>query len=308
MGETLRTVGLWLGIWILPLLAIAFLFGPSHVLAKIGWYFSYLAMFTFGGAYAVLAWMAQDAVEVYRWLAPGEMVDGLGLAETTPGPLILVTQFVGFLAAFREGGGNPWAMGVLGAAVTLWATFAPCFLWIFAGARYVERLHAEPRLKSALAAVTAAVVGVILNLTVWFALHVLFATVNQHTAGPLRFVLPEVQSVSWAGGHAFGPCVRADVPSASGRHSDAGGMCGPGAGVAIGGVRRTGPCRRVWRAAKGTGPARGRRWKVAARNARVARTQGSAGRTAAGSGSYSISPTRRGRPATRPASGRWATC
>ena len=112
------------------------------------------------------------------------MLDGLGLAETTPGPLILVTEFVGFLAAHRHGGGNPWAMGVLGALVTLWATFAPCFLWIFAGAPYIERLNAEPRLKAALAAVTAAVVGVILNLTVWFALHVLFATVTETWAGP----------------------------------------------------------------------------------------------------------------------------
>ena len=111
------------------------------------------------------------------------MLDGLGLAETTPGPLILVTEFVGFLAAFRQGGGNPWAMGTLGAIVTLWATFAPCFLWIFAGAPYIERLNAEPRLKSALAAVTAAVVGVILNLTVWFGLHVLFASLHEVQRG-----------------------------------------------------------------------------------------------------------------------------
>ena len=147
------------------------------------WFFSKLAVVTFGGAYAVLAYMAQDVVESYRWLSAGEMLDGLGLAETTPGPLILVTEFVGFLAAHRHGGGNPWAMGVLGALVTLWATFAPCFLWIFAGAPYIERLNAEPRLKSALAAVTAAVVGVILNLTVWFALHVLFARVSDAAGG-----------------------------------------------------------------------------------------------------------------------------
>ncbi len=115
------------------------------------WFFSKLAVVTFGGAYAVLAYMAQDVVESYGWLTAGEMLDGLGLAETTPGPLILVTEFVGFLAAHRHGGGNPWAMGVLGALVTLWATFAPCFLWIFAGAPYIERLNAEPRLKSALA-------------------------------------------------------------------------------------------------------------------------------------------------------------
>jgi chromate transporter len=140
--------------------------------------------------------MAQDVVQSYRWLSAGEMLDGLGLAETTPGPLILVTEFVGFLAAHRHGGGNPWAMGLLGALVTLWATFAPCFLWIFAGAPYIERLNAEPRLKSALAAVTAAVVGVILNLTVWFALHVLFTRVGEEHAGPLRLHVPEFATLS----------------------------------------------------------------------------------------------------------------
>ena len=131
----------------LPLLALAAIFGRGHVLTQLALFFSKLAVVTFGGAYAVLAYMAQDVVEAYRWLTPGEMLDGLGLAETTPGPLILVTEFVGFLAAHRHGGGNPWAMGVLGALVTLWATFAPCFLWIFVGAPYIERLNAEPRLQ-----------------------------------------------------------------------------------------------------------------------------------------------------------------
>ena len=159
---------------------------------------------TFGGAYAVLAYMAQDVVQSYRWLTAGEMLDGLGLAETTPGPLILVTEFVGFLAAHRHGGGNPWAMGLLGALVTLWATFAPCFLWIFAGAPYIERLNAEPRLKSALAAVTAAVVGVILNLTVWFALHVLFARVSEQHMGPLRLHVPDLASISVPAAAALG--------------------------------------------------------------------------------------------------------
>jgi chromate transporter len=166
------------------------------VLAEIGWFFSKLAVVTFGGAYAVLAYMAQDVVQHYGWLAPAEMLDGLGLAETTPGPLILVTEFVGFLAAFREGGGNPWAMGTLGALVTLWATFAPCFLWIFAGAPYIERLNAEPKLKSALAAVTAAVVGVILNLTVWFGLHVLFGKLHQTDVGPLSLLMPDPTSLN----------------------------------------------------------------------------------------------------------------
>jgi chromate transporter len=196
LGRTLATIVLWLAIWIVPLAALAAVFGPAHVLSQIAWFFSTLAVVTFGGAYAVLAYMAQDVVQSYRWLSAGEMLDGLGLAETTPGPLILVTEFVGFLAAHRHGGGNPWAMGLLGALVTLWATFAPCFLWIFVGAPYIERLNAEPRLKSALAAVTAAVVGVILNLTVWFALHVLFGRVSEQFVGPLRLHVPEFASIS----------------------------------------------------------------------------------------------------------------
>ena len=195
-AQTLRTVAIWLAIWVLPLAAITLIFGQAHVLSQLAIFFSKLALVTFGGAYAVLAYMAQDVVQSYGWLAAGEMLDGLGLAETTPGPLILVTEFVGFLAAHRHGGGNPWIMGTLGAIVTLWATFAPCFLWIFAGAPYIERLNAEPRLKAALAAVTAAVVGVIFNLTVWFAVHVLFASVTQHRAGPLRVLVPDVASAS----------------------------------------------------------------------------------------------------------------
>jgi chromate transporter len=197
LTRTLATTVLWLAIWVLPLAALAVMFGGSHVLSQLAVFFSKLAVVTFGGAYAVLAYMAQDVVQAYGWLTAGEMLDGLGLAETTPGPLILVTEFVGFLAAHRHGGGNPWAMGALGALVTLWATFAPCFLWIFAGAPYVERLNAEPRLRSALAAVTAAVVGVILNLTVWFAVHVLFAGVAERFAGPLRLLIPDPVSFSW---------------------------------------------------------------------------------------------------------------
>ena len=144
---------------------------------------------------SVLAYMAQQAVETYGWLSAGEMLDGLGLAETTPGPLILVTEFVGFLAGFRKGGEPALAFGLLGAAVTLWATFAPCFLWIFTGAPYVERLSANPRLAGALAGVTAAVVGVILNLSLWFALHVLFGNVAAVWHGPLRLWTPELASL-----------------------------------------------------------------------------------------------------------------
>ena len=194
-GDTARTVLLWLAVWILPLLLIAYAFGFDHVLAKLAWFFSKLAVVTFGGAYAVLAYMAQDAVEQYGWLRAGEMLDGLGLAETTPGPLILVNEFVGYLAAYRHGGGTPWAMGLLGALVVLWATFAPCFLWIFAGAPYVERIAAMPRLKSALSAITAAVVGVVLNLSVWFALHVLFRHVPEVIYGPLKFSAPDLATL-----------------------------------------------------------------------------------------------------------------
>jgi chromate transporter len=193
--QTVKTVALWLVIWAAPLLGLAALFGGDHVLTKLSIFFSKLAVVTFGGAYAVLAYMAQDVVQTHKWLQPGEMLDALGLAETTPGPLILVTEFVGYLSAHRFGGGNPVLMGTLGALVALWATFAPCFLWIFAGAPYIERLNAEPRLKAALAAVTAAVVGVILNLTVWFALNVLFRKVDTLSAGPLHLTVPQWASV-----------------------------------------------------------------------------------------------------------------
>jgi chromate transporter len=195
--DTLRTIAVWLAIWILPLLAIAAHFGPGHVLTELAWLYSKLAMVTFGGAYAVLAYLAQEIVETYRWLTPGEMLDALGLAETTPGPLILVTEFVGTLAAFRHGGGDPILIGILGALVTLWATFAPCFLWIFAGAPYIERLNAIPALRSALSAITAAVVGVILNLTVWFAQHVLFTSHSRAVIGPIDVDLPVWSSLRW---------------------------------------------------------------------------------------------------------------
>ena len=170
-------------------------FGRDHVLTDIAIFFSKLAIVTFGGAYSVLAYMAQQAVETYGWLSAGEMLDGLGLAETTPGPLILVTEFVGFLAGYRFGGEPKLVFGLLGAAITLWATFAPCFLWIFAGAPYVERLGTNPKLTGALSAVTAAVVGVILNLSLWFALHVFFAKVEPAWLGPLRLWLPDVSTL-----------------------------------------------------------------------------------------------------------------
>ena len=174
--------------WWAPVAIAALAFGPKHVLVSIGMFFSKLAVVSFGGAYALLAYMAQEAVQTYGWMTAPEMVDGLGLAETTPGPLILVTQFVGFLAAFRDAAPfSSIAAGVLGAAMTTWVTFTPSMLWIFAGAPFVEPLRANRQLSGALAAITAAVVGVILNLSVWFALHVLFGKVTEMHAGPLRW-------------------------------------------------------------------------------------------------------------------------
>ena len=197
LRQTLATALLWLGIWLAPLGAVTATLGPDHVLSKVGWFFSVLAVVTFGGAYAVLAYMAQQAVETYAWLAPGQMLDGLGLAETTPGPLILVTEFVGFQAGFQAGGEAPLVLATLAALVALWATFAPCFLWIFVGAPHVERLRGRPRVTGALAAITAAVVGVIGYLAVWFALHTLFAELDEAWFGPLRLFLPVVESLDW---------------------------------------------------------------------------------------------------------------
>jgi chromate transporter len=175
-------------VWWAPVGLAALALGPDHVLVGIGTFFSKLAVVSFGGAYALLAYMAQQAVETHHWMTAPEMVDGLGLAETTPGPLILVTQFVGFLAAFRDFAPfSAVTAGILGAAMTTWVTFTPSMLWIFAGAPFVEHLRGNRRLSGALAAITAAVVGVILNLTVWFALHVLFGQVTEMHAGPLRW-------------------------------------------------------------------------------------------------------------------------
>jgi len=188
-----RTVVVWLAIWWFPLVALA-LFNAHEILLEIGRFFSTLAVVTFGGAYAVLAYMAQDVVVQFGWLNAGEMVDALGLAETTPGPLILVTQFVGFLAGFNSGGP---LLGFSAALVALWVTFTPCFLWIFSGAPYIDWISSQPKLKSALTAITASVVGVILNLSIWFALHVLFGSVEQKTIGPLTLWHPEWLSIQW---------------------------------------------------------------------------------------------------------------
>ena len=186
--QAMRALAVGFVLWWAPLVVAVLLFGWDHVFADIGLFFSKLAVVSFGGAYALLAYMAQQAVENYHWMSAAEMVDGLGLAETTPGPLILVTQFVGFLAAYRDAAPfSPVVAGVLGAALTTWVTFVPPIALIFAGAPFVEQLRANQRLSGALAAITAAVVGVILNLTVWFALHVLFGQVREARAGPLRW-------------------------------------------------------------------------------------------------------------------------
>lgn len=166
------TTALWLTIWLGPVFALGLVLGWDHVLAQVAVFFSQMAVLTFGGAYAVLAWVAQAAVETHGWLSAEAMLDGLAMAETTPGPLIMVTQFVGFMAGFTGAG---LVMATFAALVTVWATFAPCFLWIFAGAPFAERLRASPPLAGALSAVTAAVVGVIGNLALWFTIHALFA-------------------------------------------------------------------------------------------------------------------------------------
>lgn len=188
------TAAVCLVLWLVPV-AVSMAWGQG-AFGAIGLFFSKMAVVTFGGAYAVLAYVAQQAVEVHGWLEPVEMMDGLGLAETTPGPLILVNQFVGFLAGFRNPGGfSPWMGGILGATLTVWVTFVPCFLWILAGAPYVEVLRGYHALSGALAAITAAVVGVIFNLGLWFALHVLFGRVEEMRSGPLRLFIPEMASL-----------------------------------------------------------------------------------------------------------------
>jgi chromate transporter len=187
-----------LAAWWAPVVLVAATLGAGHILTSIGLLFSKLAVVTFGGAYAVLAYLAQETVENYGWLTAEQMVDGLGLAETTPGPLILVTQFVGFLAAFANPAPfSPVMAGVLAAMLTTWVTFVPAMGWIFVGAPFIERLRSEQRLAGALAAITAAVVGVILNLSVWFALHVIFGAVTERYFGPLRWYGFDPLAIDW---------------------------------------------------------------------------------------------------------------
>ncbi|BAT58432.1 putative chromate transport protein [Variibacter gotjawalensis] len=196
--RALTVLAVWLPLWLGPVVLIHAILGRASVFTEIGAFFSLMAVVTFGGAYAVLAYVAQAAVETFGWLNAGEMIDGLGLAETTPGPLILVLQHVGFLAAYRAPGAlSPLAAGALGALLTTWVTFAPCFLWIFLGAPYVETLRNHRATAAALSAITAAVVGVILNLAVWFALHVVFRKVEPLNVFGLTPDWPVFASIDW---------------------------------------------------------------------------------------------------------------
>jgi len=194
-----RVSSVLLVLWLAPVALLFAVLGPANVFAQIAGFFSVMAVVTFGGAYAVLAYVAQEAVQNYGWLAPGEMLDGLGMAETTPGPLIMVTQFVGFVGAFRDAGGlSPLMAGTLGGLLTTWVTFTPCFLWIFLGAPFIERLRDNTALTAALTAITAAVVGVILNLAVWFGLHVIFNEVRTFTSFGLDLDVPVWLSINGA--------------------------------------------------------------------------------------------------------------
>ncbi|MFL6838942.1 MAG: chromate efflux transporter [Bradyrhizobium sp.] len=196
--RALRVSAVWLLLWLVPVGALLALFGQANVFTQIALFFSKMAMVTFGGAYAVLAYVAQQAVEHYHWVQPREMLDGLGMAETTPGPLIMVLQFVGFMAAFRDPGTlSPMLAGTLGGLVATWVTFTPCFLWIFLGAPFVETLRGNKGLAGALTAITAAVVGVILNLSIWFALHTLFRETTAVRTFPLSFDVPVLSSVDF---------------------------------------------------------------------------------------------------------------
>lgn len=198
-SRTVITATIGLAAWLVPLVVIAILLGPQHLLSEVGLFFSKVAVVSFGGAYAVLAYVAQHAVVAQGWLSPTEMVDGLGLAETTPGPLIQVLQFVAFLAAWREAAPfDPVTAGLLASVVATWATFAPCFVWIFVGAPWVDRLLGRPKIGGAMAGVGAAVVGAVLNLSLWFALHVLFERIATLRLGPVRLLVPEPGSLDLA--------------------------------------------------------------------------------------------------------------
>ncbi|MEP4770632.1 MAG: chromate efflux transporter [Roseibium sp.] len=196
LRKTLRTLMIGTALWVLPPLGIALFVAPEHILVEIAEFFSVLAVVSFGGAYALLSYMAQVAVETKGWLSAGQMLDGLGLAETTPGPLILVTQFVGFLAGWQNQGLlSPTGMAILAAVMTTWVTFAPSFLFVLAGAPWMEKLRGNRRLSKALSAITAAVAGTILNLAIWFTINVLFSQTDTIRIGVLDLIWPDFSSL-----------------------------------------------------------------------------------------------------------------
>ncbi|MFA9478038.1 chromate efflux transporter [Phycisphaerales bacterium AB-hyl4] len=198
-GRTLKVLAVWLPLWFVPVAALVAVFGREHVLAAEAIFFSKAAVVTFGGAYSVLAYIAQQAVETYQWLMPGEMLDGLGMAETTPGPLIQIVQFVGFMGAYRfPEPFDPIMAGILGSIVTTWVTFTPCFLWIFLGAPYIEHLRGNKVLSAALSTITAAVVGVVLNLAIWFGVHVMFDRIEEWRGFGVRLLVPEWATINVA--------------------------------------------------------------------------------------------------------------
>jgi len=197
--QSVKVAIIWLIIWLGPIFVMILALGTTNVFVQEGLFFSKIAVVTFGGAYAVLSYVAQQAVYNYQWLSPGEMLNGLGMAETTPGPLIMIVQFVGFMGAYRNPGQlDPITAGILGSMITTWVTFAPCFLWIFLGGPYIEKLRSNKLLASALSAITAAVVGVILNLAVWFSLHVIFKTVNEVFIGFIHVWVPVWGTIEYA--------------------------------------------------------------------------------------------------------------
>ncbi len=190
--RTLRVLAVWLCLWLVPIALLMATRGRDDIFVKEGLFFSKAAVVTFGGAYAVLAYIAQEAVETHGWLEPGEMLDGLGMAETTPGPLIQVVQFVGFMGAYRHPSGlDPLLAGILGSVITMWVTFTPCFLWIFLGAPYIELLRGNRTLSAGLSAITAAVVGVVLNLGVWFSVHTMFSSVAEVPWMGVHLLIPD---------------------------------------------------------------------------------------------------------------------
>ncbi|MEW6768157.1 MAG: chromate efflux transporter [Pseudomonadota bacterium] len=195
-ARAIKVAAIWLPLWLVPVALLILMLGQANVFSQIAVFFSKMAMVTFGGAYAVLAYVAQQAVDHYHWVNAREMLDGLGMAETTPGPLIMVLQFVGFMAAFRDAGSMPPMLaGTLGGLLATWVTFTPCFLWIFLGAPFIETLRGNNALAGALSAITAAVVGVILNLSIWFAIHTVFRETIPVSSYGLSFEMPVLSSV-----------------------------------------------------------------------------------------------------------------